>query len=183
MSDNLASTDKAGSSTLLRIVAWIVMLPGGVAVGFTLDTIWFRELLLNPWWHAATTVPGFLMLKLVLIASRNVGRTLARYGREGELPRMETNRLVTIGPYECMRHPMHLGLMFLPFALALIVGSPSCIFLIAPGEVIFMLVMIHFFEEAEATRKFGLQYTLYKKRVPAFNLRWRCLKRLFSVAE
>ncbi len=173
----------ADSSTPARIVIWVVMLGGGVVLGVTLDAIWFRELLLNPWWHLATIVPGLLLLKLVFLVSRNTGRTLSRYGREGKLPRFETNRLVMTGPYGCMRHPMHFGLLFLPLAVALIVGSPSFIFLIAPGEAVFMLLMIRFLEEAEATKKFGVDYTTYKKRVPAFNLRWHCLKRLFSIAE
>jgi protein-S-isoprenylcysteine O-methyltransferase Ste14 len=159
------------------------MLSGGVVLGITLDTIWFRELLLNPWWHLATMVLGLLLLKLVFLVSRNTGRKLSKYGRKGKLPRFETNRLVTTGFYDCMRHPMHFGLLFLLLAVALIVGSPSSIFLIVPCEAVFMLLIIRFLEEAEATKIIGVGYTTYKKGVPAFNLRWHCLKRLFSVVE
>jgi len=31
-------------------------------------------------------------------------------------PRLETNKLVSTGVYDCMRHPMHFGLLFFPWS-------------------------------------------------------------------
>jgi len=91
---------------------------------------------------------------------------------------METNRLVTTGPYACMRHPMHLGLLLLPWAVALMIGSPSFLLFIAPMEMVAMVAMILTLEEPEALQKFGVPYVAYCHRVPAFNLRPSCLRRL-----
>ncbi len=69
--------------------------------------------------------------------SKNTGRTLAKYGREGKLKRMQTNVLVKQEIYKYMRHPMHLGLFLFPLGIAFLIGSPSFILIIAPIEIIF----------------------------------------------
>ena len=165
---------------IARLIVWFVMLIGGGALGLWLDTRWFPQLMRSIPFHLVTLVLGALLLNLVLRASRNTGRWLARHGREGEVPRMETNRLVRSGIYGCMRHPMHLGLLLFPLAVALILGSPSFIMLIAPLEMLFMLVMIKVVEEPEALRKFGDSYRLYQQEVPMFSLHPDCLRELFA---
>ncbi|MEA2078686.1 MAG: isoprenylcysteine carboxylmethyltransferase family protein [Pseudomonadota bacterium] len=162
----------------LRLLLWLVLLVGGGAVGIWFDLKLFPRLLSNPWWHLATIIAGLMLLRLVFRVSRVTGRTLARQGRVGDLPRMETNRLVTTGPYACMRHPMHLGLLLFPWAVALIIGSPSFLLFIAPVEMVAMVAMILTLEEREALQKFGESYAEYRRRVPAFNLRPACLRRL-----
>ncbi|MBE9569179.1 MAG: isoprenylcysteine carboxylmethyltransferase family protein [Proteobacteria bacterium] len=165
------------------MIIWFMMLVGGGMFGYWLDWHFLKPLLLNPFFHIVTLLPGIILLRLVLRASRNTGRFLARSGREGDLPRFETNRLVTTGYYACMRHPMHFGLLFFPLSIALILGSPTFIIFIAPVEIIFMIAMIKFVEEPQAIRKFGQDYLDYKERVPMFNLHWKCLKTLFCEAE
>ena len=81
-----------------------------------------------------------------------------------------------------MRHPMHLGLLLFPPAFGLILGSPAFILLIAPAAMILMLVLILTLEEREALAKFGQSYRGYRRRVPAFNLRPGCLKRLVETS-
>ena len=163
-----------------RMLFWALLLFGGAALGVWLDLRLFPELFFNPWWHLVSLVLGLYLLKLVRRAAATAGRTLARYGREGELPRFETNRLVRKGPYECMRHPMHLALFFFPLALALIIGSPSFILIVWPLEVLLMLALIKLVEEPEAIRKFGDEYRRYMAEVPGFNLRPDCLRRLLT---
>lgn len=165
---------------MARILIWIIMLLGGGAAGVLLDLRWFPGLFRNPWFHLISFIAGFLLLRLVVQISRNTGRLLAHYGRRGKLPRMETNRLVTEGVYGCMRHPMHLGLLFFPLALALLIGSPTFILIISPGEMLLMLIMIKFVEEPGALKKFGDAYREYRKRVPMFNLKISCLKQLLQ---
>ena len=162
----------------LRLLIWLVFLVGGGAAGIWLDLKFFPRLFTNLWWHLTTLATGLILLRLVFQVSRVTGRTLARLGRVGELPRMETNRLVTTGPYACMRHPMHLGLLLLPWAVALMIGSPSFLLFIAPMEMVAMVAMILTLEEREALQKFGVPYAAYCQRVPAFNLRPACLRRL-----
>jgi len=112
--------------------------------------------------------------------SKNTGRILAKHGRKGDIPRLETNQLVKQGPYECMRHPMHLGLFLFPLAFAFLSGSVSFIIFIAPLEILIMLIMIFTIEEPEAIRKFGKQYLEYKQQVPMFSFHIKCLKILFK---
>ncbi len=163
---------------VLRFVMWFLMLFGGGFLGVYFDLKWFPSLFRNLYFHIITVVPGLILLRLVLLVSKNTGRFLSRNGREGELPRMETNKLVTTGMYGCMRHPMHLGLLFFPLAFALIIGSVTFIIVIVPMEVVMMLILIKLVEEREAISKFGDDYIEYMKRVPMFNLSPRCLKLL-----
>ena len=167
------------TGTASRIIVWIVMLIGGAGAGILFDArlfpVWQRSIL----WHIVSFVLGLLLLKLVLTISRNTGRWLAKHGREGDIARMQTNKLATEGPYSCMRHPMHMGLFLFPFVMAFLVGSPTFILIIAPLEVVLMIVMIILLEEPEAIAKFGDEYKDYMAKTPRFNLRSDCLKYLF----
>jgi len=165
---------------MARLLIWIIMIFGGGALGVLLDLRYCKSLFLNPWFHVASFVIGLFIFLLVIRASQNTGRWLHKMGREGNLPRLETNKLVTSGIYARMRHPMHLGLMLAPPAFAFLLGSVSFIILIAPLEIIFIIVMIKLFEEPEAIRKFGQDYINYKNQVPMFSLRWVCLKELLN---
>ena len=162
----------------LRILLWLIFLLGGLWLGLHLDRLFF------PWapnslaWHLFSAAVGAVLLGLMVRIARNTGRTLARFGRVGELPRLETNRLVTRGPYGCMRHPMHLGLMLFPPAVALLAGSPAFLLIVAPLEILLMVILILTLEEREALRKFGTAYREYRRRVPAFSLRPSCLGQL-----
>ncbi len=156
------------------------MLFGGLIAGKALDDILFPQIRHNLWFHDISIILGMTLIIIVVRISKNTGRTLAKYGRKGELKGMETNVLVKEGPYKYMRHPMHLGLLFMPLAVALLSYSPSFIFIIAPVEMIFMVIMIKIFEEPEAIRKFGEEYEKYMKEVPAFCLKRKCLKELLK---
>jgi len=165
---------------MLRILIWGFMLVGGGALGIWLDGRWFHELFGNPVFRLATLVVGILLLRLVMRVSRFTGRLLARMGRKGDLPRMDTNKMVTTGIYGCMRHPMHLGLLFFPWSGALILGSPTFILVIAPLEMLLILALVKLVEEPEAIRKFGDAYRQYQKQIPMFNLRPACWRQMLS---
>lgn len=166
------------ASVLARILLWLVLLLGGLSLGFYLDRRFFPQALTSLPWHLASTLLGLMLTRLIFRIARNTGRTLARFGRDGELPRLETNRLVTQGPYACMRHPMHMGLLPMPLALALLAGSPSFILFLVPVEMLLMVALVLLLEEREALHKFGDAYREYRRRIPAFNLRPVCLKQL-----
>lgn len=166
-----------------RLIMWVLFLVGGAGLGLWLDGqwAWARMLLLNPWWHMVTLPLGGLLLWGVLRTSRYTGRLLAQLGREGDdIPRMDTNRLVTTDIYACMRHPMHLGLLFFPLSIALILGSPTFIFILAPMEMIIMIILIKLVEEREAIAKFGDAYRTYMQTTPMFSLRPECIRRMLG---
>lgn len=154
------------------------MIFGGIAGGYYLDGILFHNFQKSITFHIICFTIGTFLMLLVIRISKNTGRTLAKYGRKGKLKRMETNVLVKEGVYKYMRHPMHLGLLLFPLSIAFLVGSPSFILIIAPVEMLFMIMMIKLLEEPEAIRKFGDEYREYKKQVPGFCFKIRCLKEL-----
>ncbi len=165
---------------MIRILIWIFMLVGGSAAGIWLDTVLFKSWIMNPWLHVIGFIIGLIMLRSVINCSRNTGRLLASLGREGNLPRLQTNKLVTEGYYACMRHPMHFGLLLFPWAIAFIVGSLSFILIIAPLEMLTMIIMIKLVEEPQTVKKFGDEYHRYCDQVPMFSFRPICLKQLFG---
>ena len=165
---------------MARIFIWLLMILGGGALGLFLDAILFKNIHTNILFHSIIFVDGISLILLVIRISKNTGRTLAKYGREGNVKRMETNVLVTQGVYKYMRHPMHLGLLFFPLSIAFLIGSPSFILLITPAEIIFMLIMIRLIEEPDAIRKFGNEYLDYKKQTTWFCFKKNCLKELLK---
>jgi len=165
-------------SNSVRVLIWLIFLVGGLMVGVTLDLTLWPKLWRSLPWHVVSALLGLGLLRLVVQISRVTGRWLARCGRQGNLPRMQTNRLVASGPYACMRHPMHLGLMLFPLAVALLVGSAAFALIVAPIEALLIVAMVFLFEEREARQKFGAEYAAYASRVPAFNLSPECLRRL-----
>ena len=169
---------KIQPENIFRIVVWLLFLVGGAVLSIHYDKIYFYDWFNSTVFHVATMIPGYIMLRAIIKISRNTGRYLAKHGREGKLPPLEVNKLVTTGIYGCMRHPMHFGLIFFPLVFALLVGSPVFIMFVAPFEMLLMLLMIKFYEEPQARKKFGPAYDIYKKQVPFFSL--KCFKKLFD---
>ena len=168
---------------MIRSLIWIIFLIGGAVLGIIVDLSYFRHLFMSILFHIITVILGIIVLKMVMVISRNTGRYLAKNGRKGNLPKLETNTFVRTGMYGCMRHPMHFGLLFFPLAFAFILGSPTFILIIAPFEMILILIMIKLMEEPEAIKKFGDEYKEYMKKVPMFSLKRACLKLLFEKQE
>lgn len=153
------------------------MMIGGAVYSVMKD--WNTSLFVNFLFHVITAVLGMFLLILAFRAAANGGKELTK-GRVGNIPRMETNQLVTTGLYSCMRHPMLFGLTLLPLGWALLLGSPTFIMIIAPLEMLFIIIMVIIFEEREVNRKFGKAYEYYRQKVPIVSFRFACLKLLFK---
>ena len=180
MSKNDVMKIHTSASVAVRLFLWFVMLIGGAAYAIVRD--WGTPLFGSFGFHLATAIAGVLLLVLAFRAAGNGGRELTK-GRVGDIPRMETNRLVTTGLYGCMRHPMLFGLTLLPLGWALLLGSPTFITVIAPLEMLFIVMMVMIFEEMEVSSKFGEAYEAYRQKVPMVSFRWKCLKQLFGAKE
>ncbi|MBN2094589.1 MAG: isoprenylcysteine carboxylmethyltransferase family protein [Candidatus Aenigmarchaeota archaeon] len=79
-------------------------------------------------------------------------------------PHEVPSTLVTTGPFRISRHPMYLGMMLILLGTAVFLGSLSS--LIAPAA--FILITETWFipmEERNLERKFGTDYSGYRKRV------------------
>ncbi len=170
---------KTTPSVVIRVMLWIFILIGGIYFGIKFDLIYFRNIFFNIIFHVITFIVGIVLMRLSFHAAKTGGRELKKRGRVGNIPRLETNKLVTTGIFECFRHPMLFGLSFIPLSLALIIGSPTFIIFIAPSEMIFILIMVLIFEEAEAYKKFGEDYIKYKNSTPIFSKKIECYKKLF----
>ena len=150
----------------LRLAIWFIFIFGGIFGGIYSDSIFFPGIHNNLILHIILFIIGAVLMFIVMKISKNTGRTLAKYGRKGNVKNLDTNILVKDGIYAYMRHPMHLGLMLFPLSFAFLTGIISFIVIIAPLEIILMLIMIFTIEEPEAIRKFGDNYRNYKNKVP-----------------
>jgi protein-S-isoprenylcysteine O-methyltransferase Ste14 len=168
---------KTSFSVVIRLLLWFVMIIGGAVYSCVKD--WYSPLFGSLWFHILTALIGLFLLVLAFRAAANGGRELTK-GRIGDIPRMETNRLVTTGIFSCMRHPMLFGLTLLPLGWAFLLGSPTFITRIAPLEMLFIIVMVLIFEEMEVNRKFGEAYEAYRQKVPMVSFRSECLRSLFK---
>jgi len=164
---------------VIRIAIWLVFIIGGITVSLYFDLKYFKSLLFNIPFHLVTFVLGLFVLKLSFHAAATGGKALKKYGREGDLPRLETNKLVTSEIYECTRHPMLFGLMFLPLGIALLLGLPTFIFIISVIEGLLVFLAVVTLEEKEAVMKFGEDYIKYKEKTPLFPKTKECFKKLF----
>ena len=168
---------KTSFSVVIRLFLWFVMIIGGAVYSLSKD--WHSPLFSSLWFHILTALTGFFLLVLAFRAAANGGKELTK-GRVGDIPRMETNRLVTTGIFGCMRHPMLFGLTLLPLGWAFLLGSPTFITVIAPLEMLFIIMMVLIFEEMEVNRKFGEAYDAYRQEVPMVSFSGKCLRELFK---
>ncbi len=164
-------------SVVIRVFLWFVMLIGGAILSIYQDLN--NPLFNNIFFHISTALVGIIITTLAFRSAANGGRELKK-GRVGNIPRLETNKLVTTGIYSCMRHPMLFGLTLLPLGWSLLLGSPTFITIIAPLEMIFIVLMVIIFEEMEVKKKYTDEYEKYKTKTPMVNFSFRCLKKLFS---
>jgi protein-S-isoprenylcysteine O-methyltransferase Ste14 len=164
-------------SVVMRISLWFILIIGGAIYSIAKD--WGTPLFVNILFHIFTATIGIIVLILAFRAAANGGRELKK-GRVGDIPRLETNHLVTTGLFSCMRHPMLFGLTLLPLGWALLLGSPTFITRIAPLEMLFIVVMVVIFEEMEVKQKFGEAYEQYCQEVPMVSFKLKCLKTLFK---
>ncbi len=156
------------------------MIFGVGAVAIIIDTQFFSKYFFNAYFHILTGIFGILILSFSIRIAKITGRILSRYGKQGDIPKFETNKLVDIGPYKYMRHPMHFGLLFMPIGWGLVLGSPTFLLIFAPLEVIFILIMIYLVEEPEVKRKFGDEYMKKFGDKPWFCIRYECLRALIN---
>ena len=164
-------------SVVVRIMLWLLMLIGGAWYSIVHD--YHNPLFRDYLFHILSAFIGIIILIFAFRAAANGGKELSK-GRIGNIPRLETNKLVNSGIYSCMRHPMLFGLTLLPLGWALLLGSPTYIMFVAPAEMIFIIFMVVIFEEMEVKKKFVKEYDEYSKKVPMVSLRLECLRILFK---
>ncbi len=170
------------ASLKFRWIMWAILIGGGIILSIITDSILYKHnFKIGFYWQGRLF--GLALILLSMLISRNTGKTLAKYGRKGNIPKLETNALVRNGMYSCMRHPMHFGLMLMPFGIAFMMNSFSYVCIYAPVTTVIIIVMVKTIEEKEALAKFGAAYKEYIKEVPAFNLSPKCIAKLFHCCK
>ena len=168
---------KTSVSVIIRIVLWFFLLIGGAFFSIKVDS--HSTLFHSFLFHITSGIIGVIIIVFAFRAAGNGGKELTK-GRVGNIPRLETNKLVTSGIYSCMRHPMLFGLALLPLGLGFLLGSPTFITFTAPLEILFIIIMVVIFEEMEVKKKFSQEYEQYKKEVPMISFEKKCLQKLFQ---
>jgi protein-S-isoprenylcysteine O-methyltransferase Ste14 len=80
-------------------------------------------------------------------------------------------KLVTTGPYAYSRNPMLTGAFILLFGIGILFNSVSLAFIFTPIFILLNVLELKAIEEPELEKRFGKEYTEYRKRVPMFIIR------------
>ena len=163
-------------SNKVRFITWGILLLGGLACSSLADNVLQLHIPL-----IIATPLGLFLLGLTTYVTGVTGLWLATYGKINSLKLFgEIDKLVTAGPYSCMRHPMHLFLSLMPVEVGLIFNSFTMSFIVGPLETLAVLVMAVKLDEKESVERFGNEYLEYRESVPAFNLRPSCISKCFT---
>jgi len=75
-------------------------------------------------------------------------------------------KLVTDGPYAYSRNPMMTGLFLAVAGIGILFGSISLTFIMTPLFVLMSILEFKYIEEPELMKRFGKEYSEYRKRTP-----------------
>lgn len=107
-----------------------------------------------------------LVLSLIAIGLAIVLAAMRRFARAGTRvePWAPSSAIVSDGIYRFTRNPMYVGMALVMAGLALVIGSPSSLAMIAVAVLVVDRYVIRR-EEAYLEMKFGTDYLDYKRRV------------------
>ena len=77
-------------------------------------------------------------------------------------------KLVITGPYAYSRNPMLTGIFFLMFGTGFWISSFSLVLIFTPLFILTNVLELKKIEEPELEKRFGQEYTDYKKKTPMF---------------
>lgn len=100
-------------------------------------------------------VAGFLLMAWALISLRN------NYQLGGSVPR-DTDKLVILGPYRFLRHPMYAAALYISLGLACLTQSLAC-FAVFCIYLVLILLLIPV-EEKGLQAAYGQQYAAYQQQ-------------------
>jgi len=120
---------------------------------------------------------GLFLLFYGLLLNSIAGRTLKIYGHfDIKHGIKKPDKLVSIGIYECMRHPAQFGSIFFGIGIALLTSNIYSM-LAAGWYAALALYFILGIEERETLKEFGDEYAEFLRTRRPFSFSLRCLKR------
>ncbi len=146
-----------------RFFAWEILL--GMFV-LNVDA-WFK----SPFaWHQLISwtllIVSIVLVVLGLRLLRQIGRQDAGRSDASLLGMEKTSKLVTVGLYRYIRHPLYSSLLFLGWGMYF--KSPSWLDLVLVLLCTFFLIATARMEESENIKYFGGEYVDYMKRTRMF---------------
>jgi protein-S-isoprenylcysteine O-methyltransferase Ste14 len=110
---------------------------------------------------------GLALIGIGLLLLISTARLFAKRGKGTLAPWDPPKHLVVEGPYRYVRNPMHSGVFITLYGEGLLFGSiPILIFVTV--AFVFHWFYIPLMEERWLKEKFGEQYLMYKRNVPAW---------------
>ena len=152
------------TSLILRNLFFTIVQPGIVAglVPFMLVRDRLSEVLLSP--LKFYQLVALLLIAIGLIILLFSVFDFGRYGEGTLSPLDPTKKLVVRGFYRLSRNPMYLAVMLILLGETIFVQSITLgIYMVFVAIAFFIFVI--FFEEPRLQRKFGIEYSDYRKRV------------------
>lgn len=133
-----------------------------LTAGFVLNLVYPMSLegLMPPYLFHLIGAPLLALGSFIILSSK---RDLQQFEQSSE-PGRATTQLVTSGLYQYSRNPSYLGIMICFFGLAIAMDMPWFLVLALP-TLVFTQVYLIGPEEIYLERKFGKEYSNYKKRV------------------
>ena len=167
-------------SAILLVISWRPLLnprSHGFYRFFAWETLWIMFLLnAGGWFHDPLSWNqlvswGLLLASLVLVIQglrllREIGRQDQTRNDPALLGMEKTSRLVTVGLYRHIRHPLYSSLLFL--AWGLFFKSPSWLEAGLAGLATLLLTATALVEERENINTFGDDYVEYMKHSKMF---------------
>ena len=120
---------------------------------------------------------GLILILSSSMLLRASGKALKQFGMKTKRGFGETDTLVTIGIYGCIRHPHHTGIAMFIVGFGFLYASPTFLLIFVPLLLLAVYTFVKRVEEPEAVKKFGDAYIEYSKEVPAFIPRLNCFHR------
>ena len=160
-----------------KIAAWILIIFGGLFVSMALDQYVFNlNIERTGWFFHVVNAIGLILLLIIFTMINKIGLFISTHGKNDNIAQFTIDKLITNGLYAKMLHPIYQWILFVPFSVSLMSFSPSFIFIIAPIEVLIILLIIKYIDEPAARKKFGKEYDKYAKDKPRFCFKPSCLK-------
>jgi protein-S-isoprenylcysteine O-methyltransferase Ste14 len=133
---------------------------------------WWQPVPGEPWWHLPLVVEAGAILGAVgiaLVALRFDGLGLLGIRQVWEHGRSkEPDRLLIVGPYRWVRHPLMACLLVFLWCHPVM---PPTLALLSGGLTVYILLAL-LLEERDLTARFGAAYRAYRQRVPLL-VPWR----------
>ena len=157
---------------------------GLVVFGASLFLVVVTGLLVDRVLHIPPLLPGVLGTvvgsPLFVAGSGLCGWCVVRFRKAAgtPVPVNPPTELVVSGPYIWTRNPMLTGVFTGLFGLGILLHSVGMVLISIPAYILLHVIELKLVEEPELERRFGTDYSDYRRRVPMFWPRfWRGMKR------